>query len=260
MRVISLHRPDEIEPILRQNVFLNIYALGDLDPAFWPFTTWYALEDGGSIRAILLLYTAFETPTLIALADPPYDALHELLRSARRMLPAKMYSHLSPGALAAFGPNTIAESRGPHRKMALFEPALVVPQSASAERMTDDDVPELTALYDCAYPNHWFDPWQIATGQYFGLRINGLLVSAAGCHVYSPAQRVAALGNIVTHPDHRGHGYAAAITARLCTEVLKTVDYVGLNVKADNSAAIRCYERLGFRKVAKYEEVAITLL
>jgi GNAT superfamily N-acetyltransferase len=254
--VARLDRPEQIEPILRRNVFLHIYALGDLDPAFWPFTTWYGLEAGG---AILLLYTAFETPTLMALGDPPFDDLHQLLREARPLLPGTVYAHLSPGCRDVLEPLARIQSRGPHLKMALVSPALNVPGVDRVERMTAADVPALNALYAVGYPAHWFDPRQIDTGHYYGLRVDGELVSAAGCHVYSPAQRVAAFGNIVTHPAHRGRGYAAAVTARAAAEVLKSVDQVGLNVKADNAAAVRCYERLGFRPVAEYEEALLEL-
>lgn len=259
MPLVRLTQPEQIEPILRRNVFLHVYALGDLDPAFWPSTTWYGLEVAGDVRAILLLYSAFDPPTLMALGDPPFDDLHELLRSARPLLPAKVYAHLSPGCRAALEPLAQADSRGPHLKMALVEPALDVPGTDRVERMTHADVPSLEALYAAGYPGSWFAPRQIDTGHYYGLRANGELVSAAGCHVYSLTQKVAALGNIVTHPAHRGRGHAAAATARLCTEVLKTVDHVGLNVKADNAVAVRCYERLGFRAVAGYEEVGVEL-
>ncbi|HKB05663.1 MAG TPA: GNAT family N-acetyltransferase, partial [Gemmataceae bacterium] len=249
MPVVSLHCKDQIEPVLRRNVFLHIYALGDLDDFFWPFTTWYALEDAGDLRAVLLLYTAFETPTLMALGDPPYEPLHELLRSARRLLPPRVYAHLSPGGRDALGP-AWAESHGPHLKMALITPKLDVPGTGSVQRMAAADVPALRALYAVGYPANWFDPRQIETGHYYGLRVYGELVSAGGPHVYSPGQRVAALGNIVTHPDHRGRGYAAAVTARACAELQATVDRIGLNVKADNAAAVACYCRLGFRPVA----------
>lgn len=259
MPVVRLDRPDRIEPALRRNAFLHLYALGDLDPAYWPFTTWYGLEAGGEVRAVLLLYTAYATPTLMALGDPPFDDLHELLRQARPLLPQTVYAHLSPGCREAMEPLARFESRGPHLKMALVEPALSVPGMERVERMTAADVPALNALYDAGYPGHWFDPRQVDTGHYYGLRVDGELGSAAGCHVYSPARRVAALGNIVTHPARRGCGYAAAVTARLCTELLKTVDHVGLNVKADNAAAVRCYERLGFRPVAGYEEARMEL-
>jgi ribosomal protein S18 acetylase RimI-like enzyme len=259
MPIISLHDRGRIEPILRRNVFLHIYALGDLDDFFWPFTTWYALEDGGEIRAVLLLYTAFDTPTLMALDDVPYDPLHQLLSSARRMLPPRVYAHLSPGGRDALGPNVTPQSRGPHLKMALLQPRLDVPGVERVQRMSAHDVADLRALYAVGYPANWFDPRQIATGHYYGLRVNGELVSAAGPHVYSSGQRVAALGNIVTHPGHRGRGYAAAVTARACAELKRTVDHIGLNVKADNAAAIACYARLGFHPIAEYEEVTLIL-
>jgi len=259
MPVVSLHDRARIEPVLRRNVYLHLYPLGDLDDLFWPFTTWYALEVGGELQSILLLYTAFETPTLMALGDPPYEPLHELLSSARHMLPPRVYAHLSPGCREALGPGVVAETRGPHVKMALTQPRLDVPGVATVERMTENDVANLRALYAVGYPANWFDPRQIETGHYYGLRVDGELVSAAGPHVYSPGQRVAALGNIVTHPAHRGRGYAAAVTARTCAELMHTVDHVGLNVKADNAAAVACYERLGFRPIAAYEEVVLTL-
>lgn len=258
MRVISLHRKDQIEPFLRRNAFLHIYALGDLDDFFWPYTTWYALQDHGEIQGILLVYTAFDTPTLMALGDPPYEPLHELLRNARRLLPSRFYSHLSLGGREALAPFTRIESRGPHWKMALVEPSLELPGISRVVRLTHADVDDLRKLYAVGYTGHWFDPRQIDVG-YYGLRVDGELVSAAGAHVYSPIQRVAALGNIVTHPDHRGKGHAAAVTARLCAELRPTADHIGLNVKADNAAAIACYRRLGFRPVAEYEEVALTL-
>ena len=259
MRVISLHRQDQIEPLLRRNVFLHIYGLGDLDDFFWPFTTWYALENDGNIQAILLLYTAFATPTIMALHDPPFTPMHELLKQTRRLLPQRFYAHLSPGCREAFGPDVRAETRGPHYKMALVNPALQIPGVERVQRLSIADVADLRALYALGYPENWFDPRQIETGHYYGLRVDGELVSAAGPHVYSQAQRVAALGNIVTHPRHRGQGFAAAVTARLCSELNATVDHIGLNVKADNATAIACYEKLGFQPIAEYEEVVVTL-
>jgi ribosomal protein S18 acetylase RimI-like enzyme len=51
----------------------------------------------------------------------------------------------------------------------------------------------------------------------------------------------------------------ALATARLCRELLATVDQIGLNVRADNAAAIACYPRLGFARGASYEECLLTL-
>ena len=120
--------------------------------------------------------------------------------------------------------------------------------------VTGDDLDELSAFYRDSYPSNWFDPRMVETGQYFGLREDDKLVSVAGVHVYAPTQRVAALGNIATDPAYRGRGLAFRCVARLCGNLLESVDAIGLNVKADNLGAIRLYERLGFERVAQYEE------
>ena len=73
----------------------------------------------------------------------------------------------------------------------------------------------------------------------------------------SPRYRVAALGNIATHPKYRGKGYGTAVTAKLCGSLLREVDHIGLNVKADNKSAIRCYEKLGFEVVCSYGEYEV---
>jgi ribosomal protein S18 acetylase RimI-like enzyme len=73
-----------------------------------------------------------------------------------------------------------------------------------------------------------------------------------------PTYRVAALGNITTHPDWRGQGLATKVTAAVCRSLRETVEHIGLNVHAENRAAIGCYEKLGFEIVTTYEEVMLT--
>jgi len=46
----------------------------------------------------------------------------------------------------------------------------------------------------------------------------------------------------------------------LCVRLRRTVDHIGLNVKADNAAAIRLYEGLGFEVVAEYLESSFTVV
>ena len=85
------------------------------------------------------------------------------------------------------------------------------------------------------------------------------LVCVAGVHVWSPTWRVAALGNVATLPAARGTGLATAACARLCRMLLEDgIDTISLNVRADNAAAIRAYEKLGFAHAADYVEVVLT--
>ncbi|MHC4596471.1 MAG: GNAT family N-acetyltransferase [Planctomycetota bacterium] len=97
----------------------------------------------------------------------------------------------------------------------------------------------------------------LETKRYFGIRQSGELISAAGVHVYSHRYQVATLGNIATHPKYRGKGYGTTVVAKVCKSLLCEIDHIGLNVKADNTSAIRCYERLGFQVIDSYGEFEV---
>lgn len=232
---------------------LHLYELGDLDPFFWPHTRWYALERADRVHAVALLYTATELPVVLALGD--IAPLGELLGEIRDRLPDRLYAHLSPGLYGALAARYASEPHGSFLKMILAERArLDAIDTSSVIRLGPADRAELEQLYASCYPGNWFDARMLETGQYFAIREAGRLVAAAGVHVYSPAERVAALGNIAVAAEHRGRGLGARVTARACRSLLAAVDHVGLNVRADNAAAIACYRRLGFAILAPYEE------
>ena len=46
----------------------------------------------------------------------------------------------------------------------------------------------------------------ITDGVYYGVRVGGRLVAAAGTHVISPTARLAVVGNVLTHAHYRGRG------------------------------------------------------
>ena len=94
----------------------------------------------------------------------------------------------------------------------------------------------------------------IADGVYYGIRVNGQLVAAAGTHVVSPSARLAVVGNVLTHVDYRGRGFATAVTGAVTAELLRTCDQVVLNVRADNPPALNAYRRLGYAEHARFEE------
>ncbi|MER5701737.1 GNAT family N-acetyltransferase [Micromonospora sp. NPDC002296] len=58
--------------------------------------------------------------------------------------------------------------------------------------------------------------------------------------------------NIEVHPAHRGRGHAARMIGLVEAELARLgFDRLGLNVFADNTVAVRLYERLGFRVTAQ---------
>lgn len=249
-----------LEAWLRRDAAVHLYELGDLDDFFWPHTRYFGLEDErGEVSAVALVYAATELPVLLALAPPGSPELRALVGAILPDLPARLYAHVSPRLEDALARRYDAESHGEHLKMALRDTnALRAVDTRGVERLGPADLDEVLAFYRKSYEGNWFDPRMLQTGQYFGTREDGALVVVAGVHVYSPAQRVAALGNVATDPERRGRGLARRVTARLCASLLEEVEHVGLNVKADNAAAIACYRRLGFEEVARYEELMLT--
>jgi len=248
----------EIAAFLRLDPELHVYGLGDLDDFFWSYTSWYGWEADGELKDVLLVYCGRETPTVVGISQQP-PMMQKLLAEVAKGLPGEFYAHLSPGVEEVLADSHTVQSHGLHYKMALRDKSVVRDVDCSQTvRLGKRDLAELSQLYLDSYPTNWFDARMLETGQYFGLRKDGRLVSAAGVHVYSQEYGVAALGNIVTRPEHRHQGYATQVVARLCQSVLEEVQYVGLNVKADNDAALACYSKLGFEVVAPYSEFTVT--
>ena len=197
---------EELETFFRLDPGLRFYELGDLDDFFWPHTTWYGLRENGALKEVLLLYRGGPMPVLLALSRQ-VEGMSLLVRESLPDLPQRLYLHLSPGLDALFMAEFNLISHGSFLKMRLTERDLAGDvEQAEAVVLSRSDLEELLALYQRSYPGNWFDPRMIDTGCYFGLRLDRKLVCVAGIHVHSRTYRIAALGNITTHPDYRGRG------------------------------------------------------
>jgi ribosomal protein S18 acetylase RimI-like enzyme len=258
MHVISLHDKGEIERYLRQNTLIHLYELGDLDDFFWQNTTWYAFKEAEQIQSLLLLYSAINPPVLLAISEN-LPALRNLLQSSLQLLPPRFYAHLSGDLSTLLATHYRVDSHGLHYKMALVDISrLETLDTSEVIPLTEADLDELRTLYRDSYPGNSFDPRMLETGHFYGIRRDNALVSVAGVHVYSPRYRVGVVGNVTTHPAYRGKGLGTMVCARLCRELLRTVEHIGLNVKADNVAAIASYKKLGFEVVGEYEEAMLS--
>jgi ADP-ribose pyrophosphatase YjhB (NUDIX family)/predicted GNAT family acetyltransferase len=258
--VVELRDREEIAAFLRRRPAVHAYALGDLDDFFWPRTRWLGWSVDGRLEQVALVYDEPEPPVLLALAEAPEPAMAELLLAAAERLPPTVYAHLTSslvnGIAAAFVSTT---EPAVHQKLGLVRPELLAPyDTGNVELLTPGHLGEVEAFYERAYPGTWFQARMLETGRYVGVRRGGDLVCVGGVHVWSPTWRVAALGNVATLPEARGNGLATAACARLCRILLDDgIDTISLNVRADNAAAIRAYEKLGFAHAADYVEVVL---
>jgi RimJ/RimL family protein N-acetyltransferase len=259
--VVELRDRHVLAGSLRRRAAVHAYELGDLDDFFWPRTRWLGWRPDGRLEQVALLYDEPDPPVLLALADEPERGMLYLLRGIADELPARVYAHLSPGLVEALAPRLVPSSEPvPHLKLGLVDPGAVAAHETSEPvLLSPADLAEVEGFYERAYPGTWFQPRMLETGRYVGIRRHGELVCVAGVHVWSPRWRVACLGNVATLPSRRGEGLATAACARLCLMLLEDgIDVISLNVRADNGAAIRAYEKLGFARAADYVEVPLS--
>jgi predicted GNAT family acetyltransferase len=93
-------------------------------------------------------------------------------------------------------------------------------------------------------------------GQFWGIRREGRLVAMAGERMKLPG--FTELSGVCVHPDWRGHGFARDLSAFVAGAIAARGETPFLHVFADNRAAIRLYEQLGFTARREMAIQAIT--
>jgi ribosomal protein S18 acetylase RimI-like enzyme len=113
-----------------------------------------------------------------------------------------------------------------------------------ATQLTRADVPAMLDLVQRTQPGP-FLPATLELGRYLGVRIDGALVAMAGERLRPPGYTE--VSAVCTDPAFRGRGLAASLTHAVMAGITARGDRPILHAAADNTRAIRLYERLGFR-------------
>jgi ribosomal protein S18 acetylase RimI-like enzyme len=235
-----------VERVLETERLWAAYALADLDPPHAQDAAWEATDD-----AVVLTYRGFSPPVLFAAGDPAGVA-RLFLR-----VPTGAYLFTLMGTQRALlEPRVLSSAESSMWRMALRAESFDPPPAEQAEPLTASDVPAILSLFgDHRDRPDAFHPSQLEDGAFFGLRDGGELVAVAGTHVVSERRSVAAVGNVFTHPRHRGRGLATQVTAAVVRTLTgRRLRTVVLNVAMHNDPAVRCYERLGFWPFCGYHE------
>jgi RimJ/RimL family protein N-acetyltransferase len=232
----------EIAAFLRRDRIYAAYPLGDLDGPNRARLAWgMAYDPRGRATALAMHHEGLVPQPLFLMGEP--EGCRTILGSV-----------LKPRD--AYFQGTDAHERAIDDLYDLERPVLMLrmvvdrdtfrPFAGPADRLGAGDIDELNRLYQLGFRGG-FPASVLDDGVYYGVRVRGKLVSAAGTHAINAAEGIAVVGNVMTHTDFRGHDFAKMVTSAATAELLDRVTDVALNVHADNLPAIAAYARLGYR-------------
>ncbi|GLK49414.1 acetyltransferase [Brevundimonas intermedia] len=111
------------------------------------------------------------------------------------------------------------------------------------EALTQADAPAMLELALLTRPG----PFRSKTrelGPFVGIKQDGVLVAMAGRRLR--VDGFTELSGVCTHPDHRGKGYAAALSRAVVGEIHASGEAAFLHAFADHDGTIAFYRSLGF--------------
>jgi RimJ/RimL family protein N-acetyltransferase len=238
----------QLRAFLESDRLLAAYAICDLEDREFNKTRWGGAFDGDRLVAVGLEYGGMTPQPLFVMGRA--DGIEAVLRDVLRPRAAYVAStsETLPAVEAVYRLDP-----GPPMVRMWVDRSRFRPYPADVRRLLPIDIGELNRLYQLGFAS-WLPSSSIADGVYFGMRVGGRLVAAAGTHVISGTARLAVVGNVLTHVDYRGRGFATAVTGAVTAELLRTCDQVVLNVRSDNPPALQAYRRLGYAEHLRFEE------
>lgn len=241
--VRELRQRRDIRAWLTEDRPFAAYALGHLEGGLLEFARFWVAEGRGG-RGGLVMQASALGQSMVTVGDPqavaaivsvhPGARLTYLTTAAREHIDALREAYLVGDVL-------------PMRRMSVSRPEFT-PVNGLTRRLRGRDAGRINWLYSVGGGRGRYFPDAIEHAVYYGVVEGDLLVAVAGTHIVAPNEGIAVVGNVFTHPEYRGHGYAeratSAVTAELfergCGEVVLTVD-------PENAPAVAAYTRLGFR-------------
>jgi GNAT superfamily N-acetyltransferase len=230
---------EHILSILESDPIWSAYALADLDPEHDAYSDWHSLGE-----SVLLRYTGFVPPILFAQGE--IGQINTILAK----IPKGDYQISFPEDLIESLPAFVSiRKRIPMWRMCFTPKPITQPAGINVHSLGVEDLAQIEQLYENQHDApDGYHPRQLQLGPFAGVWESGMLVATAGVHVLSKSQKLAAVGNIFTHPDWRRHGYAEACTASVLLTLIKIgLETIVLNVGQKNQKAKRLYERMGFK-------------
>ena len=233
---------NEIRTRLRRDPAWSVYALGDLEQPMFAKTLWFVPD-------LTLVVQDYGTTILFAMGPGS-------VREALDCVKGPVHLQVQRDTLDEVARHAAVSSPRLMWRMA-WTGDRVASASAATSRLNASDVPALEALYadgkSSGESPDFFFPSMVADGVFHGIYEGNALVAAAGTHLLAREEGAATIGNVYTRRDRRGRGLGTLVTGAVLGE-LAGVETIGLNVRADNDAALQLYESLGFARHCQFYE------
>jgi RimJ/RimL family protein N-acetyltransferase len=240
---------DEIAAYLRTDRRYAAYALGDLDSAARGRCSWgIAYDDDGDPVALAMHHDGLVPQPLFLMGEPAgaRAVLASVIKPRDAFFQSTRALDLAASDLYELDEATVLLRM-------VVDAETFVAAAGTAQRLNAADIDDLNRLYQLGF-RAGFAQAILDDAVYYGIRIRGRLVSAAGTHVINRGEGIAVVGNVMTHTDYRGHGFAQMVTGAVTATLLEEVPDVALNVHADNAPAVTAYARLGYREYCRLTE------
>ncbi|WP_395944095.1 GNAT family N-acetyltransferase [Brevundimonas sp.] len=184
-----------------------------------------------------------EVGVFLSAVDPSPESRARLTELARRHPGASLVER-ADGPMADVLPDGIPVDRriGLVQMTSAALTAARAPELAM-ETLTEADAPAMLELALLTKPG----PFRSKTrelGPFVGIKQDGVLVAMAGRRLR--VDGFTELSGVCTHPDHRGRGYAAALSRAVVGEIHASGEAAFLHAFADHDGTIAFYRSLGF--------------
>ncbi len=249
LRARAVTERDEIAAYLRTDRRYAAYALGDLDSKARGRCSWgIAYDADGEPVALAMHHDGLVPQPLFLMGEPAgvRAVLAGVIKPRDAFFQSTKALDLAASDLYELEEETVLLRM-------IVDADSFIPAAGTAQRLNAGDIDDLNRLYQLGF-RAGFANAILDDAVYYGIRIRDRLVSAAGTHVINRGEGIAVVGNVMTHADYRGHGFAQMVTGAVTAKLLEQVPDVVLNVHADNAPAVTAYARLGYREYCRLTE------
>jgi GNAT superfamily N-acetyltransferase len=253
-KVRELTDKDEILSFLGGDRLYAAYAIGDLEPDLFEQAAWFGAGMDGQVHSLAMHFRGVKMPVLFLMGDT--EGIRAILDQG--LCPEPVYINCRSEHL-----RMVREVYRWDEPLAMWRMVLNRKRFKSVTGdcicLTSEHSDILEGLYEHG-GMAGFTGRQLGQGVFYGVFKDGRLAAAAGTHIVSREYNVAAVGNVFTHPDHRGQGYGAAVTGAVCAELLRLgIRDIVLNVAQRNTTAVYIYEKIGFQCYCSFFEGSVCL-